>query len=122
LLTSSNDARAVSLLCDSGANVHLTPRLEDLTSPRTVNRTCTFGNKGKLEAKAVGEMALEVTDDKAKTTSLMLQGVLWVPGLPCRLLSKGCVRRKRGEFVDSGIRRSYIKPVQYTVQYVGRLY
>ncbi|CAN0439419.1 unnamed protein product [Discosporangium mesarthrocarpum] len=55
-------------------------------------------------------MALEVTDDKGKTTSLMLQGVLWVPGLPCRLLSTGCVRRKGGEFVDSGIRRSYIKP------------
>ncbi|CAM9449163.1 unnamed protein product [Choristocarpus tenellus] len=43
----SSSGRQVDILCDSGANVHLTPDHEDLISTK---RTCTFGNNGKLEA------------------------------------------------------------------------
>ena len=40
---------------------------------------------------------------------MTLKDVLWVPGLPCRLLSTGSIRRDGGEFVDSGRKKSYLR-------------
>ncbi|CAN0487388.1 unnamed protein product, partial [Discosporangium mesarthrocarpum] len=96
MLTSSNTDQ-ITLLCDSSANVHMTPVFRDLTSPQTVNRTCTFGNKGQLQARVKGTMELETKGVGGKRTSLQLKNVLWVPGLPCRLLSTGVLRRDGGE-------------------------
>ena len=40
---------------------------------------------------------------------VVLKNVLWVPGLPCRLLSTGVIRREGGEYVDSSLQKSYIR-------------
>ena len=45
MLASSSSTEQISFLCDSGANVHMTPWLEDLSNTRTINRSCTFGNR-----------------------------------------------------------------------------
>ncbi|CAM9478395.1 unnamed protein product, partial [Choristocarpus tenellus] len=82
---------------DSGANVHLAPDREDLRSTRGTKRTCTFGNNGKLEAKETGDMVLMVTDKDGKPTRVVLKDVLWAPGLSCRILSTGSIRRNGGE-------------------------
>ncbi|CAN0510724.1 unnamed protein product, partial [Discosporangium mesarthrocarpum] len=87
----------------------MTPVFRDLTSPQTVNRTCTFGNKGQLQARAKETMELETKGVGGKRISLQLKNVLWVTGLPCRLPSTGVLRRDGGEFVDSGIRESYLQ-------------
>ncbi|CAM9301239.1 unnamed protein product, partial [Discosporangium mesarthrocarpum] len=75
-----SDDDKITLLCDSGANVRITPMLKDLTAPHPVDRTCTFGNKGQLQARAMGTMELESDGTVGKTTSLALKNVLWVPG------------------------------------------
>ncbi|CAN0495127.1 unnamed protein product, partial [Discosporangium mesarthrocarpum] len=67
------------------------------------------GNKGQLQAQAKGTMELETKGVGGKRTSLQLKNVPWVPGLPCRLLSTDVLRRDGGEFVDSGIRKSYLQ-------------
>ena len=73
-----------SILCDSGANVHMTPWVKDLQNTRTINRSCTFGNKGQLKASALGEMPLRVkVKGKDDLTEVTLKNVLWVPGIPC---------------------------------------
>lgn len=43
-----------------------------------------------------------------KTVEICIKGVLWVPGLPCRLLTTGAIRWHGGKHVDSGYRRSLI--------------
>ena len=56
MFTSADSHTEVSILCDSGANVHMTPWKEDLSNTRTVNGRCTFGNKGQLQPLALGEI------------------------------------------------------------------
>ena len=70
---------AVSTICDTGANVYMTPCQEDLRNTRTVNRRCTFGNKGQLQALAMGEMPLHVK--LRAPIKVTLKDVLWTPGL-----------------------------------------
>ena len=60
MFTSADSHTEVSILCDLGANVHMTPWTKDLRNTRTVNRRCTIGNKGQLQALAMGEMPLHV--------------------------------------------------------------
>ena len=60
LSTSDSSNEVVPFLIDSGANTHMTPWLTDLTAPRTVNRSCTFGNKAQLRAPAMGEISLSL--------------------------------------------------------------
>ncbi|CAM9872319.1 unnamed protein product, partial [Sphacelaria rigidula] len=110
MCASTNSDTEVSILCDSGANVHMTPWKQDLRKTRTVNRSCTFGNKGQLQALAMGEISLHVSArGKVAPAKVTLKDVLWVPGLPCRLLSTGTIRRDGGEFVDSGRKESYLR-------------
>ncbi|CAM9601584.1 unnamed protein product [Choristocarpus tenellus] len=87
----SSIGRQVEILCDSGASVHLTLDREDLVSNQPTKHTCTFGNNGKLEAKETGDMVPMVTDKDGKPTRVVLKDVLWVPGLPCRILSTGSI-------------------------------
>ena len=99
-----------SILCDSGANVHMTPWVKDLQNTRTINRSCTFGNKGQLQGSALGEMPLRVkVKGRDDLTEVTLKNVLWVPGIPCRILSTGTIRRDGGEFVDSSTKDCYLR-------------
>ncbi|CAN0064261.1 unnamed protein product [Choristocarpus tenellus] len=97
------------MLCESRANVHLTPDREDLVSTRPTKRTDTFGNNGKLKAKETGDMVLMVTVKNSKPTRVVLKDVLWVPGLPCRILSTGTIRRNGRGCMGLGTKESYLK-------------
>ena len=48
MLTSTTSDAEVSLLCDSGANVHMAPGMQDLRDTHRVDRIRTSGNKGQL--------------------------------------------------------------------------
>ena len=48
MFTSTNSDAEVSLLCDSGANVHMAPGMQDLRDTHRVDRIRTSGNKGQL--------------------------------------------------------------------------
>ena len=118
MCTSTSSDAEISILCDSGANVHMTLWKQDLINTRTVNRSCTFtvnrsctfGIKGQLQALAMGEIPLHVSvRGKEAPAQVTLKDVLWVPGLPCQLLSTGSIRRDGGEFVDSGRKESYLR-------------
>lgn len=45
----------------------------------------------------------------SRLAMLVLKDVLWVPGLPCPLMSTGAFRREGGEFADCGAQASYIR-------------
>ena len=110
MYTSADSRTEVSILCDSGANVHMTPFITDLINKRTINRSCTFGNKAQLRAPAMGDMPIKVKiRGKDDRIAVMLKDVLWVPGIPCRLLSTGTIRRNGGEFVESSSKQSYLR-------------
>ena len=110
LCTSTSSDAEISILCDSCANVHMTLWKQDLIETRTVDRSCTFGNKGQLQALEMGEIPLLVSvRGKEAPVEVTLEDVLWVPGLPCRLLSTGSIRRDGGEFVDSGTKESDLR-------------
>ncbi|CAN0454030.1 unnamed protein product [Discosporangium mesarthrocarpum] len=96
------------MLCDSGANVHITPYLEDLTNPKETTGTCTFGNKGKLAALAEEYLSLWISSQRG-SAQLTLKDMLFIPEVPFRLLSTGALRRTGGEFHDSGIDKSYLR-------------
>ena len=83
MYTSADSRTEVSILCDSGANVHMTPFITDLINKRTINRSCTFGNKAQLRAQATGDMPSKVkVRGKDDQITVMLTDVLWVPGIP----------------------------------------
>lgn len=78
----------------------MTPRIR-LTAPRVVNCTVAFANKGQLQSPGSGELALKgMAQGTAKLVMVVLKDILWVPGLPCRLLSIGAIRSDGGELVD----------------------
>ncbi|CAM9581103.1 unnamed protein product [Sphacelaria rigidula] len=110
MCTSTNSDTELSILCDSGANVHMTPWKQDPSNTRTIDRSCTFGNKGQLQALTLGEIPLHVNArGKVASAKATLKDVLWVPGLPCRLLSTGTIRRDGGEFMDFGRKEIYLR-------------
>ena len=78
MFTSADGHTEVSISL-TRANVHMTPWKEDLRNTRTVNRRCTFGNKGQLQALAMGEMPLHVK--LRAPIKVTLKDVLWTPGL-----------------------------------------
>ena len=58
----------------------------------------------------MGEMSLHVHGhSKEAPTRVTLKDVPWIPGLPCRLLSTGTVRRRGGELADSGTKKSCLR-------------
>ena len=101
------EGNTMSFLLDSGSNVHMTPHLGDLTEQKRINKKCTFGNNSHLQATVSGVIKLLVQEN-GKAMEVTIKDVLWVPELPCRLLSTRSLRRHGGEFVDSGIRKSHI--------------
>lgn len=56
--TPSSKKCNVPLLCDSGANAHVTPEVQQLTALRSMDQTCTFGNQGHLRAHETWDAVL----------------------------------------------------------------
>ena len=46
---------------------------------------------------------------KETPIKVALKDILWIPGLPCRLLSIGTVQRDGREFVESGTKENYFR-------------
>ncbi len=93
-------------LVDSGCNKHISPHQEDFRNMRPTDITCIFGNKGQLRAEGIGEVEITtnmkgVNATGPETCSILLKGVLYIPGLRVRLLSSGCLRRSGGKFIES---------------------
>ncbi len=103
-------------LVDSGCNRHMTPNREDLTNLQPSNIECTFGNNEKLKAEGTGDVTVEGYTNKGEKVKIILNNVLYVPGLPQRMLSTGQLRKVGGEYIESEIRGSkLIMPNQQTV-------
>ncbi len=80
------------------------------------NIECTFGNNEVLKAEGTGQVEIEGESEKGDKVKLILNNVLYVPGLPQRLLSTGQLRKVGGEFIESNIRKSVlVMPDQQTV-------
>ncbi len=108
-------SKTAEWLVDSGCNKHLTPFKDDLADLRESNMECTFGNNEVLKAEGTGHVKVEGYSDVGDKVKLILHDVLYVPGLPQRLLSTGQLRRVGGEFIESDIRSSVlVMPDQHT--------
>ncbi len=90
-------------LVDSGCNKHLTPYREDIGGLKESKITCTFGNNEVLKAEGMGYVEMEAQTDKQENVKLILNDVLYVPGLPQRMLSTGQLRRSGGGVTESDI-------------------
>ncbi len=96
-------------LVDSGCNRHMTPFKEGLAEHKDTDIVCTFGNKGCLRAKSSGSAEIYVQDKRQNShLNVILCDVLYVPGLPQRMLSTGQLRRAGGEYFESGLKGSVL--------------
>lgn len=58
----------------------------------------------------MGEIPLHANvQDKEAAVKVTLKDLLWIPGLPCRVLSTRTIWYDKGEFVDSGTKESYFR-------------
>ncbi len=103
-------------LIDSGCNRYMTPFKEGLDDLKNSEIVCTFGNTSSLKAESSGSTSIVVEDEsKSNNVKIILSDILYVPGLPQRMLSTGQLRRAGGEYVESGSRGSVlIMPDQHT--------
>ena len=61
----------------------MNPFITDLINKRTINRSCTFGNKAQLRAPAMGDIPIKVkVRGKDDQITVILKDMLWVPGYP----------------------------------------
>ncbi|MCP3662366.1 MAG: hypothetical protein GY696_07700 [Gammaproteobacteria bacterium] len=95
-------------LVDSGCNKHLTPFKGDLAGLKESTIECTFGNNEVRKVKGTGDVTVEGHSDRGENVKIILHDVLYVPGLPQRLLSTGQLRRVGGGFVESDITDSML--------------
>eukprot|EP01084_Bolivina_argentea_P143153 251440_1 len=93
-------------LVDSGCNRHMTPVKGDLSNMQPSNIEYTLGNKEKLSAKCSGEAQLKTTSEGGRKVKIILNDVLYVPGLPQRMFSTEKLCRHGGEFLQSARRQS----------------
>jgi hypothetical protein len=71
---------------DSGATMHCTPELADLSNTRSIAPISVRGIGGKIvRATKVGDMEHTLADGRA----LAIRGVLYIPGVDIRLVSLG---------------------------------
>ena len=67
-------------------------------------------DEGQLQALAMGDMQLDVkVRGKEAPIKDVLKDVLWIPGVPCRLVSTATIRRDGGELVDSGTKKRNLR-------------
>ncbi len=92
------------------------PFKEGLDGLKNSEIVCTFGNNSSLNAESSGSTSIVVEDEsKSNNVKIILSDILYVPGLPQRILSTGQLRRAGGEYVESGSRGSVlIMPDQHT--------
>lgn len=100
------DEKIVSSLPDSGSSIDMTPQLDKLSGRKSISKKCTFGNKSKMQAIMNGVIKI-IVRKKGKMAEVRIKDVLWVPEFSCCLRSTGSIRRHRGEFVDSELRKSH---------------
>ncbi len=60
----------------------MTPNKRELTDLRPSNVECTFGNNEKLKAVGCGRAQVETTSEKGDKVKILLNDVLYIPGLP----------------------------------------
>ncbi len=103
-------------LIDSGCNKHMTPYKEDLRELEDSKIVCTFGNNEVLRAEGIGCVEVDTETEKQERVKIILTDVLYVPGLPQRMLSTGQLRRSGGEFIESDMRKSVlVMPDRHTI-------
>lgn len=86
--TSADGMRKSSILCDSGANAHMISWLCDPTAAYATSLVCTFGNNGQLRPSTIGDLSLKTSSQEPSGSVIIVhKDVLYVPGLPFRLLS-----------------------------------
>lgn len=71
MFTFADSHTEVSILGDLGANVPVNPYQEGIRNPSMVNRSCTFGKKGKLQVLAMTYIEL-IWLDKGRTEGYAL--------------------------------------------------
>ncbi len=86
----------------------MTPNKRELTDLRPSNVECTFGNNEKLKAVGCGRAQVETTSEKGDKVKILLNDVLYVPGLPQKMLSTGKLCGSGGEFLQSTRRQSVL--------------
>lgn len=75
----------------------MTPCREILTNIRAIDEIFTFGDQGQLQARAIEDMQILVAGLDPRTQgTIILKGVRWVTGIPCRIVSSGVIRREGG--------------------------
>lgn len=109
MLSTSVGNDEFSFLIDSRSNLYITSRVQDLTDRKPIDRKRTFGNKGHLRPPAVGEMCFQATGERNGILfTVTVKDILWVIGLPCRVLGPGAIRRDGGKFVDFSAQMSFV--------------
>ncbi len=86
----------------------MTPNKGELTDLRPSNVECTLGNNEKLRAECCGRAQVETTSEKEDKVKILLNDVLYVPGLPQKMLSTGKLCESGGEFLQSTRRKSVL--------------
>jgi hypothetical protein len=95
-------------IIDSGANMHMSPDDKCMINCRATTSSCTFGDGKRVQADSVGDVILHVNTDHGPST-IVLQDVLYIPSLPCALLSTSKLRSAGGSFIDSAKSGSFIQ-------------
>ena len=90
LLMTSPKAPSVNIthfMPDSGASRHMTPYLNDLFDIVKVKSTVILADGQTSNCTAIGNILMDMVDDKGKPIQILLKGAMHVPGLVTRILS-----------------------------------
>ena len=110
-------------IVDTGATNYMTPSCAGLINFTPDQRDITTAGGETLQCQGTGDLRVLVNDDEGAERSILLKGVMFVPGLTRNLLGPNQVIDSGGS-VHFGRDRSYIKKGSLTipVRRVGRLY
>lgn len=91
---------------DFGSNVHMTSHPDNRTQRQSIVKKRIFGNNGHRHDPMSGVTRLLM--QKRKMVEIYIKNVLWVPGLPCLLLSVETIIGHRAELVNSEYQRIHM--------------
>lgn len=77
------EGTTVSSLLDSGSNVHMKSRLDDLSGRKSFSKECSFGNNPQIQPNVSGTTKLLV-QEKCKAVEMKIKDLLWVTKLRYR--------------------------------------
>lgn len=106
MYTSADSRTDVLILYDSRANLFMISFISNLNNMRSINRSCTFGNKAQLRAPVSGGMPREMEARGKDALAATFKGLLRVPEVSCRLLGTKTTRRNGGGLIESGLKQS----------------